>query len=621
MPQARDKKQSQNASTWKVLSPVLCKYMGPELYLIIPAVLAGALAASAGFGLPATINVAFPIVFGEQELPPEVQDWVVRTFAPADMEAAKLWLAVALIPLVMIVRGVGTYLNSYLLACAGTHILQRLWGEVFARLQQLSFSFFDRHRRGELMTIVIQFAHNLQGQMVTVMNDLIIQPLTFLFAAGYLVYAALTSNESAMLLGNLLAAAMVVPIVRYVGRRMVRRMRQSLSGTQQITATVEESLSAQREVRSFNLQKHQSDLLAKQMTQFNSLIIRMSAWQLSLAPAVEIVSSFALAYSLYRGCGDGLTMEQFAAIATAFYYCYDPLKRLAAVLNQTQLMSIMVSALDQILKAKDETPEPEKPKSLPSPVRGKVDFNKVCFSYRRGEPVLRGVDVHIPSGQIVALVGPSGSGKTTFINLICRFYDVDSGSVCIDDVDVRELSRTERMANIAIVSQFSALFHDSIMENIRAGYPAATDEEVVAAGDSARVTEFAMEKPGGYRYELGESGGGLSGGQRQRVSIARAFLKNAPILILDEATSALDMKSEALIQESLEQLARGHTTFIIAHRFSTIRMAQRILVFEAGRIIADGTHTELYESCNVYRSLYDEQVRLAETDGKEETPS
>lgn len=621
MSQARDKNQRQSASTWGVLRPVLYKYMGPELYLVIPAILAGALAASAGFGLPATINVAFPIVFGEKELPLEVQDWVVRTFDPTDMEAAKLWLAVALIPLVMIVRGVGTYLNSYLLACAGTHILQRLWGEVFSRLQQLSFSFFDSHRRGELMAIVIQYAHNLQGQMVTVMNDLIIQPLTFLFAAGYLVYAALTSNESAMLLGNLLAAAMVVPIVRYVGRRMVRRMRQSLSGTQQITATVEESLSAQREVRSFNLQKHQSDLLAKQMTQFNSLIIRMSAWQLSLAPAVEIVSSFALAYSLYRGCGDGLTMEQFAAIATAFYYCYDPLKRLAAVLNQTQLMSIMVSALDQILKAKDETPEPEKPKSLPSPVRGKVDFNKVCFSYRKGEPVLRGVDVHIPSGQIVALVGPSGSGKTTFINLICRFYDVDSGSVRIDDVDVRELSRTERMANIAIVSQFSALFHDSIMENIRAGYPAATDEEVVAAGDSARVTEFALEKPGGYRYELGESGGGLSGGQRQRVSIARAFLKNAPILILDEATSALDMKSEALIQESLEQLARGHTTFIIAHRFSTIRMAQRILVFEAGRIIADGTHTELYESCNVYRSLYDEQVRLAETDGKEETPS
>ena len=589
--------------------------------MIIPAILAGALAASAGFGLPMIINVAFPIVFGEKELPPEVQDWVVRTFAPKDMEAAKLWLAIALIPLVMIVRGVGTYLNSYMLACAGTHILRKLWGNVFSRLQQLSFSFFDRHRRGELMTIVIQFAHNLQGQMVTVMNDLIIQPLTFLFAAGYLVYAALMSNESAMLLSNLVAAAMVVPLVRYVGRRMVRRMQQSLVGSQIITATVEESLSAQREVRSFNLEKRQSDLLYEQMTQFNSLVIRMSAWSLSLAPAVEVVSSLALAYSLYRGCGDGLTMEQFAAIATAFYYCYDPLKRVAAVLNQTQLMAVMVKALDQILKAEDKTPEPAEPKVLPSPVRGEVDFKKVCFSYRKGEPVLRDVEVHVPAGQIVALVGPSGSGKTTFINLICRFYDVDSGAVCIDGIDVREFSRSERTANIALVSQFSALFKDSIMENIRVGRPDATDEQVIAAGDSARVTEFVQEKPEGYNYELGESGGGLSGGQRQRVSIARAFLKNAPILILDEATSALDMKSEALIQEALEQLAHGHTTFIIAHRFSTIRMAQRILVFDAGRIIADGTHSELYESCNVYRSLYDEQVRQVETNGKEEVPS
>ena len=621
MSQAQEKTNGKGISTWGVLGPVLRRYVGPELYIIIPAIFAGVLGASAGFGLPATINVAFPIVFGEKELPPEVQDWVVRVFAPVDMEAAKLWLAVAFIPLIMVMRGVGTYLNSYLLARAGTHILRRLWGEVFSRLQQLSFSFFDRHRRGELMTIVIQFAHNLQGRMVTVMNDLIIQPLTFLFAAGYLVYAALTSNESAMLLCNLLAAGMVVPLVRYVGRRMVRRMEQSLAGSQQITATVEESLSAQREVRSFNLQKHQSDLLVKQMTQFNMLIIRMSAWSLSLAPAVEIVSSFALAYSLYRGCGDGLTMEQFAAIATAFYYCYDPLKRLAAVLNQTQLMGIMVRSLDQILQAKNETPEPDDPQSLPSPVCGKVDFNEVCFSYRKGEPVLRGIDVHVPAGQVVALVGPSGSGKTTFINLICRFYDVDSGSVCIDGVDVRKLPRTERMENIAIVSQFSALFHDSIMENIRAGRPSATDEEVMTAGDSARVTEFAREKPGGYSYELGEGGGGLSGGQRQRVSIARAFLKNAPILILDEATSALDMKSEALIQEALEKLAYGHTTFIIAHRFSTIRMAQRILVFDAGRIIADGTHAELYESCHVYRSLYDEQVHRAKTDGEEEAPS
>lgn len=603
--------------TWETVRPVLKKYLRPELPIAIPAVIAGAVAASAGFGLPMIINVAFPIVFGERELPPEIRDWIVRTFAPADMDAAKLWLAVALIPLVMIMRGVGIYLNSYLLACAGTHILRKLWGDVFSRVQQLSFSFFDRHRRGEIMTVIIQFTHNLQGQMVAVMNDLIIQPLTFLCAAAYLVYAALTSNESAMLLGNLLAAAMVVPLIRIVGKHMVKRMKKALTTSTEITSTVEESLSAQREVRAFNLEQRQSELLYKQLTRFNSLTIQMSAWGLSLAPAVEIVSSLALAYSLYRGCGDGLTMEQFAAIATAFYYCYDPLKRLSGLINQIQIMATMVEKINAVLEAEDETPEPEQPKPMPIPVRGDVDFDQVSFSYREGEPVLRNINIHVPAGQIVALVGPSGSGKTTFINLICRFYDVDSGSVCIDGIDVRDISRAERTANIGLVSQFSALFQDSIMENIRVGRPTATDDEVIAAGESARVTEFAMEKSGGYRFELGESGSGLSGGQRQRVSIARAFLKNAPILILDEATSALDMKSEALIQEALEKLAHGHTTFIIAHRFSTIRMAQRILVFEAGRIIADGTHAELYEKCSLYRGLYDEQVRQAETDRKE----
>ena len=217
----------------------------------------------------------------------------------------------------------------------------------------------------------------------------------------------------------------------------------------------------------------------------------------------------------------------------------------------------------------------------------------------------------------MGLVGPSGSGKTTFINLICRFYDVSAGCVKLDGVDVRQITREQRTRSIGLVSQFSALFRDSIRENIRVGNPKADDEQVYAAAQKARVDEFVESMEEGYDRMLGESGCGLSGGQRQRVSIARAFLKNAPVLILDEATSALDMKSEAAIQRELEELARGHTTFIIAHRFSTLRMAQRILVFEAGRIIADGAHDELYETCQLYRALYDEQVQQAQQEKEE----
>ena len=226
----------------------------------------------------------------------------------------------------------------------------------------------------------------------------------------------------------------------------------------------------------------------------------------------------------------------------------------------------------------------------------------------------------VSCGQTVALVGPSGSGKTTFINLICRFYDPGSGCVKLDGVDLRQISRETRTRSIGLVSQFAALFRASVYENIRVGKPEADKEAVLKAARQARVDEFAEQTPDGYDFVLGEGGSGLSGGQRQRISIARAFLKNAPVLILDEATSALDMKSEAAIQSELEELAKGHTTFVIAHRFSTIRMAQRILVFEEGRIIADGTHAELYENCVLYRNLYDEQVRQAEdeTETKEE---
>lgn len=589
---------------------MLRRYMKPQAGLIASGIFFGAVAAAAaGFGLPFMIQHVFPMVFGETEVPAILQQWV-QEYVPEGYQAdALLWIAALIIPFVMTLRGVATYLNAFLLTKAGMRALSELRGDLFARLQWLSFSYHDRHPRGAVMTTVIQYTQMVQQGMITVMNDLVIQPLTLIAAVAYLVYAAVSSNESAMLLGNLIISAACVPVVRMVGKRMVKQMRSALAGMNVITSTVEETLSAQREVRAFNLEKHQSDLLCGHIHHYNNLLIRMAAWRQSVTPAVEMVCAFALAYSLYQGCSDGLTLEQFTAIATAFYFCYDPIKRLGTVINQAQIIQVGVAGIEQVLYAKDETPEPENPVVISGSVRGDVSFENVNFAYVKGNPVLQDINVHVPAGQIVGLVGPSGSGKTTFINLICRFYDPVSGTIRIDGVDVKDITREDRTRNIGLVSQFSALFHDTVFENIRLGRPGASDEEVRAAAGMARVDEFVDSLPGGYGYMMGESGSGLSGGQRQRVSIARAFLKNAPVLILDEATSALDMRSEAAIQNALDELSRGHTTFIIAHRFSTLRMAQRILVFEAGRIIADGTHQELYENCLLYRGLYDEQVR------------
>ncbi|MEG0427876.1 MAG: ABC transporter ATP-binding protein, partial [Akkermansia sp.] len=262
--------------------------------------------------------------------------------------------------------------------------------------------------------------------------------------------------------------------------------------------------------------------------------------------------------------------------------------------------------LNEILDEPDNMPEPKNPLALGKSV-GHVRFDHVDFAYTDDRDTLSGINVDILPGQVVALVGPSGAGKTTFASLIPRFYDVKSGQVCIDGIDIKKTSKSNIRKNIALVSQSPVLFHGSIMDNIRMGRPNATDEEVRRAAEEASVTEFVDTLPNGFNTQLGDGGSGLSGGQRQRVAIARAFLKDAPILILDEATASLDSESESKIQVELDRLVKGRTTFIIAHRFSSIRIANRILVFEAGRIIADGSHEDLYVTCPLYKELYDRQ--------------
>lgn len=589
--------------------PFLNCYLPPYKWLVVWGIVSGVLAAAAsGFGLPVIVQKVCPVVFGEVPPPAWLTEWLSAYVAPEDMEMATLVGAACIIPVVMCVRGLATYFNAYLLTRAGVSLVTDVRTALFARLQWLSFSFHDRNTRGGLMTTIIQYTQGLQQQLVQVLNDVVVQPLTLVAAVAYLVYAAVTNHESAILLGNLLISCACIPLVRYVGKSVLKKMREMLAGMNVITANVEEALTAQREVRAFNLEARQEAVLGENIRKFNRTLIKVASWKASLSPAIEVVSALALAYSLYRGCGDGLTLEAFTAIATAFYFCYDPIKRLGTVATQCRMMAVMLKGIDAIMNAKDETPEPENPEPLPAQVQGVVDFEHVTFAYNREKTVLHDVTVHVPAGDIVALVGPSGSGKTTFINLICRFYDPQKGSVKIDGIDVRNISRAQRTENIGLVSQFAALFRDTIAENIRVGKPGATDADVRRAGDMACVSEFADMKPEGYNLLLAEGGGGLSGGQRQRVSIARAILKNAPILILDEATSALDMKSEAVIQKALDDMAQTRTTFIIAHRFSTIRMAKRILVFNEGRIVADGSHEQLYDTCMLYKSLYDEQV-------------
>lgn len=285
--------------------------------------------------------------------------------------------------------------------------------------------------------------------------------------------------------------------------------------------------------------------------------------------------------------------------------CYDPIKKMGTVHNQIQRGVGAIERIDEILKMPVELSDPEDPQPCHT-IRGDIKLSNVSFSY--GEtPTLTDIDVHIPPGTVCALVGPSGAGKSTFANLIPRFYDVTNGSLTVDGIDIRNLRIADLRKHIAVVPQDPFLFNTTILENLRMGDPSSDREQIEKAAKQAFAHEFIEQLPDKYETLVGERGVLLSGGQKQRLAVARAFLRNAPILILDEATSSLDSESEEKIQKALRHLMQNKTVFIIAHRFSTIRDANTILVFEQGKIIATGSHETLYQECALYKTLYDRQ--------------
>lgn len=583
-------------------------YLRHQKRLLVPAIILGGISAlCAGIGLPTIVQKVFPIVFGEAPLPDFLLDRLKVNHTPEQIASITLWSAAALLPLLMLVKGIAQYLNTYILSKAGLRILEQMRMRVFQKLQELPLSFHEKFKRGDLLNRLLTETQQTQELLLNILNDLVIQPMILLGAFAYLLFASWGSSHVPTLLVNMLLVAACVPIIKKIGTFILKRTSRMFAGLANITVVIEESLAAQRDIRAFCLEERQNDTLKAETKEFYSASMRMVVCRQAITPAVEIASAFALAYALYVGSSHGITTLQFAAIGTALYYIYDALKRLGTVHNLYTMMSGLMNRLNEIIYAEDKMPEPVHPIPL-GRARGQVTFDHVTFSYDEVNPVLHDICIDVSPGEVVALVGHSGSGKTTFINLLSRFYDVQQGAVKIDCIDVRDISNDELRDAVGLVSQHPVLFRGTIMDNIRLGRRTAEDEEVMRAGKLAYLDDFVTQDPAGYDRMIGEGGEGLSGGQRQRVSIARAFLKNPPILILDEATASLDMSSEEKIQASLSTLTSDRTTFIIAHRFSTIRLASRILVFDQGRIIGDGTHEELYANSLVYRDLYNKQI-------------
>ncbi len=590
----------------KRLAYFLRRFIWPHRALFVLVLLTGLLtAATSGLGIPLMVKFVFPLVFKSSETPE------VLTYMPslAEMEPGTLLLlACAMLPIIFLLRGLCTWLNAVLVNVLGLRVLEGLRMAVFNRVQELPIAFLEKRRKGDILSRIVSDTQNVQNILTQVANDLVKQPITTICALSAFIFLLLSNGQGVLFLANIAFIALAAwPIVIF-GRRISRKAQRAQEGLGNLNTIVQQNLETQREVRAYAMEERQIRDFDAASHDYCRNYVKLVKYQKALIPVMEVVTAFALAFLLVRGSYCGMNLTDFMALAAALFFAFDSMKRAGTAFNRFNEAQGSLQRLDEILREPNTMPDPEKPLALPERVTGDIRFRNVSFAYEKdGAQVLRNIDIHIPAGQIVGLVGPSGAGKTTFASLIPRFYDVSEGRVEIDGIDVRDVTQRALRAHMALVGQQALLFIGSIRDNIALGDAAADDERLRAAADAAAVTPFLRTQPQGWDTQLGEGGAGLSGGQRQRVAIARAFVKDAPILILDEATASLDAESERDIQQELDRLARGRTTLIVAHRFSTLRNADRILVFDAGRIIGDGPHEELYATCPLYRELYDRQ--------------
>ncbi len=582
------------------------RFIWPHRWLFLLVIGTGLLTAgTSGMGIPLMVKFIFPLVFAGNEAPEALE--YIPSLASLD-HSVLLMLSCALIPFMFLIRGVSQWLNAVMVNLLGLRVLETLRMDVFNRVQELPMAYIESRTKGDLISRVVTDTSNVQTILTQVSNDLVKQPFTCACAVTAFIWMLFSKGQGLLFLANVAFIALAAwPIIAF-GRRVAQKARRAQAGLGELNTVLQQNLETQREVRAYAMEERQIRDFDQASDAYCRNSVKLVKYQRALIPVMELTTAVALAFLMVRGHSCGMTLTDFLAMAAALFFAFDSLKRAGTAFNRFNEAQGSLERLDEVLREPNTMPDPETPLAMPARVKGELRFRNVSFAYTEGgQKVLRDVDVHIPAGQIVGLVGPSGAGKTTFASLIPRFYDVTEGSVEIDGIDVRHVTKHDLREQMALVGQQALLFSGTIAENIGLGRREATREEILQAADAAAVSTFLAAQSAGIDTKLGDGGSGISGGQRQRVAIARAFVKDAPILILDEATASLDAESERDIQQELDKLAQGRTPLIVAHRFSTLRNAHRILVFDHGRIIGDGSHEELYANCPLYKELYDRQ--------------
>jgi len=532
-------------------------------------------------------------------------DWVALTLVTpyADSPFKALLILSGVVIGLTLLKGVFEFLSNYLSQCVTQGFLRDFRNDLFQHLSRLSLDFFSETGTGSLMSRVVNDVELLR-QSILMWGRMVSEPLII---AGLLIVALGIHVELTVI------AAVVFPfaglIMALIGRRIQRARRRAQEKLGEISQGLSESFSSIRIVQSFSAEQHEQEKFARRTHRLFKESLKIARLRGVSGPLMEILGAFGVAAILLIG-GHYVTRtstldgKDFVNLVVAIGLMYQPFKKLSKVYNDFQQG---VAAADRIMEVREIQPKiVDRPGAQPlEGFEREVELQDVSFSYDGGKCfALRNINLVASKGSKIALVGPTGAGKSTLVDLLARFYDLTEGSIRIDDKDIRDVTVESLRRLIAFVPQETILFNDTIAANIAYSRPDATQEEIEQVARMAFAHDFILQLPEGYNTVVGERGTALSGGQCQRVSIARALLKRAPILILDEATSALDAESEKIVQRALENLIEHHTTFIIAHRLSTVRHADTILVLNEGRIVGRGTHDELLASNSLYQKLY-----------------
>jgi len=537
----------------------------------------------------------------------------LQQFVPARFTNAWTIVAFALVASTVL-KGICDYSGTYLVNYAGFGMITDLRDDLYTALLRRSAAFFSKHTTGTLLSTIINDVERVQYAMSTVLAEFLQQFFTFLFTAGLVV--VLGGNLAWVLL-------LFVPVIVFSSRKIGSRVRNTTRHGQDKLAEIQnilhESITGNRIVKAFNTESWEISKFRDAAARLFRANLRAVAAMAISSPLMDVFGAVGIALLLLLGrdriAHNQMTPGVFLAFITAVFSLYNPVRKFALFYNNFQQALGASSEVFKFMDLEDDVLEKPRAKTLPK-FSGSVRLDHVSFAYAsEGEEkheVLRGIDLEVRRGEVLAIVGSSGAGKSTLVHLIPRFFDVSGGRLLIDGHDVRDVTLASLRAQVGIVTQETVLFNDTVRNNIAYGQPHVPQKEVEAAARAALAHDFILALPAGYDTVIGERGVRLSGGERQRLAIARALLKNAPILILDEATSALDSESESLVQAALHNLMSGRTVFVIAHRLSTVRRADRIVVIENGTIADIGTHEELMTKLGTYRRLYELQFAHAD---------